>query len=74
MLRDKFLLCVGIFIVFFVLLLIKKKPGQFYFSMGELNAKVKPVKGLAVYGNIVPYLPVISIFAIVNSVYEELRV
>src|SRR5690606_41990020 len=51
-LREQLLLFVGILVLFFLLLLIKKKPSQFYLSMGELNAKVKPVKWLAVPDNI----------------------
>ncbi|NLY92284.1 MAG: CPBP family intramembrane metalloprotease [Firmicutes bacterium] len=108
MVRMQLLLILGFFIIFFVLFLIKKNPSKFYFSMGDLNAKVKPVKWLAVQDNIywkglgsefgiylsigiliyllftngipaindlmqvVRYIPLIIIFAAINSVYEEL--
>lgn len=108
MLRKQLLLIVSTFIVFFVLLLIKKRPSQFYLSMGDLNARVKPVKCLAVQENyrwqrfgreigvylsiglliyllsvngvpsvkelrqVVRYIPVIMLFAVINSFYEEL--
>ena len=52
MLRKQLLLLVSAFIIFFILLLLKKKPSQFYLSMGDLNARVKPVKWLAVQDNI----------------------
>jgi hypothetical protein len=48
MIRLQLLLLVAIIIIFLVLLAIKKKPGSFYFAIGDINAKVKPVKWLGI--------------------------
>lgn len=51
MIRIQLLLVVAIPIIFLVLLAIHKKPSLFYFSMGDINAKVKPVKWLGIKEN-----------------------
>jgi hypothetical protein len=107
LLNGQLLRLAAALIIFGVLLFIKKKPKNFFFTMGKLDAEVKPIKyfltdpsnwkkfgiafafyislgtltflliaggipSLSKLIGIIPLIPLIIIFAAVNSFYEEL--
>ena len=107
LLNGQLLRLAAALIIFGVLLFIKKKPKNFFFTMGKLDAEVKPIKyiltepsnwkkfgtafafyislgtltflliaggipSLSKLIDIIPIIPLIIIFAAVNSFYEEL--
>ena len=107
LLNGQLLRLAAALIIFGVLLFIKKKPKNFFFTMGKLDAEVKPIKyiltepsnwkkfgtafafyislgtltflliaggipSLSKLIDIIPLIPLIIIFAAVNSFYEEL--